>query len=63
MSILSFPLKKKTTKSSLTVLFRLGDEKKDEPTTWGLKSAMTFCKQDSSLRRKPSAINEMVSFL
>ena len=27
------------------------------------KSAMTFCKQDASLRRKPSAINEMVSFL
>ena len=27
------------------------------------KSALTFCKQDTSLRRKPSAINEMVSFL
>ena len=25
------------------------------------KSALTFCKQDTSLRRKPSAINEMVS--
>ena len=37
MSILSFPLKKTTTKSSLTVLFRLGDEKRDEPTTWRLK--------------------------
>ena len=27
------------------------------------KSALTFCKQDTSLRRKPCSINEIVSLL
>ena len=94
MSILSFPLKNNNEVSSDCTSWR---EKRDEPTTWGLKErakkkrsriwgicgqissltdvfskrklvpdvlqkyALTFCKQDTSLRRKPSAINDMVS--